>query len=63
MKTDVTVVCVECGVEFNWSAGDQNFYAERGLTPPKRCKPCRAAKKKRIERQHGAPYTYPVYRK
>ncbi|HEY9720858.1 MAG TPA: zinc-ribbon domain containing protein [Oscillatoriaceae cyanobacterium] len=44
--TDQTIVCADCGAEFSFSASEQEFYAEKGLTSaPKRCKPCRAAAK------------------
>ena len=44
--TDETLVCVECGNEFVFAAGEQAFYAEKGYTnKPKRCKACRDAKK------------------
>ena len=43
---DETLVCVDCGNEFTFSAGEQAFYAEKGYTnKPKRCKACRDAKK------------------
>lgn len=43
---DETLICVECGNEFVFSAGEQAFYAEKGYTnKPKRCKACRDAKK------------------
>ena len=43
---DETLVCVECGNEFTFTAGEQAFYAEKGYTnKPKRCKACRDAKK------------------
>ena len=43
---DETLVCVECGNEFVFTAGEQAFYAEKGYTnKPKRCKTCRDAKK------------------
>lgn len=37
--------CVDCGVIFEFSAEDQEFYAGRGFSEPKRCPKCRAAKK------------------
>ena len=38
--------CRDCGNEFIWTAGEQEFYASRGLTnPPSRCPECRAARK------------------
>ena len=41
------LTCVDCGREFAFSAGEQDYYRERGYTPPKRCKDCREAKKAR----------------
>lgn len=39
---DKTLVCKECGKEFVFSAGEQEFYQERGFqNEPKRCKECR----------------------
>ena len=29
--------CVKCGNSFIWSYGEQRFYAERGLVPPRHC--------------------------
>ena len=46
MYEDKTLVCKECGNEFVFSAGEQEFYAERGFqNEPQRCKPCRDARK------------------
>ena len=43
---DQTLTCVDCGEEFTWSAGEQEFFREKGFTnPPGRCKQCRQAKK------------------
>jgi hypothetical protein len=43
---DQTLRCADCGEEFTWSAGEQEFFREKGFTnPPKRCKQCRQAKK------------------
>jgi len=42
---DQTVKCKDCQNDFVFEAGEAKFYAERGFTPPKRCKPCRAANK------------------
>lgn len=43
---DKTLVCKECGNEFLFTKGEQEFYAERNLTnEPKRCKSCRDARK------------------
>ena len=46
MYEDKTLVCKDCGQEFVFSAGEQEFYAERGFeNAPQRCKSCRAARK------------------
>ena len=45
---DQTLTCVQCGNEFVFSSGEQSFFEERGLNaPPKRCKDCRQANKKK----------------
>ena len=46
MYEDKTLVCKECGAEFVFSAGEQEFYAEKGFqNEPQRCKSCRDARK------------------
>lgn len=46
MYTDKTLVCKECGKEFVFTAGEQEFYASRGFeNEPQRCKSCRDARK------------------
>ena len=43
---DKTIVCVDCGAEFTFTADEQSRFAERGFTnEPKRCKTCRDARK------------------
>lgn len=43
---DKTIVCVDCGAEFIFTADEQQRFAERGFTSdPKRCKACREARK------------------
>jgi len=44
--SDKQITCVDCGAEFVFSAGEQERFAQLGFTnEPKRCAPCRAAKK------------------
>src|SRR5699024_770143 len=46
MYEDKTLVCKDCGKEFVFSAGEQEFYASRGFeNEPQRCKECRDARK------------------
>ena len=43
---DKTLVCKDCGAEFVFTAGEQQFYAEKGFTnEPHRCPACRKARK------------------
>jgi CxxC-x17-CxxC domain-containing protein len=50
---DQTRACRECGRDFTWTVGEQEFFAQRGLqNPPNRCPSCRAAG--RAARQSGA---------
>ncbi len=39
---DISIQCVECGRSFVWSSGEQEFFCEHGLQPPKHCKACLA---------------------
>ena len=55
MFEDKTLVCKDCGKEFVWTAGEQEFYASRGFeNQPQRCKPCRDARKNGGARSAGA---------
>ncbi len=43
---DRTLICRDCGVEFIFTAGEQEFYAQKGfLNDPVRCPECRKARK------------------
>lgn len=43
---DQRLTCVDCGQEFLFTAGEQAFYQQKGLTnAPTRCKTCRDARK------------------
>src|SRR4051812_20744472 len=53
---DQRIKCVDCGEEFIFTAGEQAFYASKGLThAPTRCKRCREQRKGRdgAERNMG----------
>lgn len=46
MYQDKVLVCRDCGREFVFTAGEQEFYAEKGFqNEPTRCKECRAKRK------------------
>jgi CxxC-x17-CxxC domain-containing protein len=43
---DKVLTCRDCGQEFSFTAGEQEFYAQRGYTnEPGRCPSCRSARK------------------
>lgn len=47
---DQEMVCKDCGDKYLFTVRDQEFFKERGYTPPKRCKPCRVKKKQAINK-------------
>ena len=49
MYEDKILRCKDCGNEFVFTAGEQEFYAEKGfVNEPQRCKDCRIARKNAI---------------
>lgn len=50
---DREVKCLDCGVSFIFSAEDQEFFAKKGYSEPKRCASCRAARKANSPRNGG----------
>eukprot|EP01041_Mallomonas_annulata_P007874 gene7874-16116_t len=52
---DKSLACKDCGAEWTFSAGEQEFYKEKGFeNEPGRCKDCRRKKKDaRIRRSRG----------
>ena len=45
MYNDKNLTCSDCGQEFVFTASEQDFYAQRGFTEPRRCASCRASRK------------------
>ncbi len=45
MYNDKNLACADCGQEFVFTASEQDFYAQRGFTEPRRCPSCRASRK------------------
>ena len=43
--SDKTLTCADCSAEFVFTASEQEFYAERQFSEPRRCPSCRAARK------------------
>jgi len=53
---DRWIKCVDCGEDFLFTAGEQAFYASKGLTnAPIRCKKCREARKTQRSETGFAP--------
>ena len=43
---DKTLTCSDCGAQFIFTSGEQEFFASRGYTnEPKRCTECRGARR------------------
>ena len=42
---DLEITCSECSTPFMFTEREQEYYQERNLTHPKRCKPCRDARR------------------
>lgn len=49
MMQNETLECVDCQEKFIWTISEQQFHKDNNYLAPKRCKPCRLAKKKRFE--------------
>ena len=43
--TDKVLACSDCGQEFTFTASEQQFFADRQFSEPRRCPSCRAARK------------------
>jgi CxxC-x17-CxxC domain-containing protein len=51
---DKTLACRDCGTNFVFTSGEQEFYASRGLqNEPSRCPECRAARRSGQSRTGG----------
>ena len=54
MYVDETLSCLDCGRSFTFTAGQQEFFADKGFTnKPSRCDDCRAARKTGNREQRG----------
>ncbi|MBI4948473.1 zinc-ribbon domain-containing protein [Candidatus Berkelbacteria bacterium] len=50
---DKTLICKECGNEFVWTAGEQEFFAQKGFrNKPTRCKDCRKVNRQKVEAEY-----------
>lgn len=54
MFEDKILVCKDCGAQFTFTAGEQEFYAEKGFqNEPTRCKACRTNRKTQRNAPNG----------
>ena len=54
--SDRTLACRDCGQEFVFTAGEQEFYTQRGFSDPQRCPTCRQARKAQRNQGGGGGY-------
>jgi CxxC-x17-CxxC domain-containing protein len=55
--TDKTLTCSDCGLNFTFTSGEQEFFASKGLeNEPGRCPDCRAARKQNRFGNSGGGY-------
>jgi CxxC-x17-CxxC domain-containing protein len=55
--SDKTLTCADCGQEFTFTASEQDFYAQRGFSEPRRCPSCRASRKAARNSNGGGSYS------
>jgi CxxC-x17-CxxC domain-containing protein len=54
---DKILTCRDCGSEFTFTEGEQDFYAQKGYGDPSRCPNCRASKKAARSNGYGGGYS------
>lgn len=55
---DKVLTCADCGQEFTFTAAEQQFYADRGFSEPRRCSSCRAIRKAQRGDSGGGSRSY-----
>ncbi len=57
MAEDRILRCKECGRQFTFTVGEQEFYAQKGFeNEPARCAPCRRARKRKRAAMSGVHF-------
>jgi len=56
LYTDKVLSCADCGQEFAFTASEQEFYAQRQFSDPRRCPSCRASRKAARGDSGGSSY-------
>lgn len=51
---DRELKCVECNATFTFSAGEQDYFAQRAYRDPKRCRACRDKRKQEQAAQEAS---------
>ena len=56
MFEDKTLVCQDCGQDFIFTVGEQEFYSEKGFeNEPKRCRDCRTNRRNNSRGSNRGP--------
>ena len=61
LYSDKNLTCADCGQQFVFTASEQDFYAQRGFTEPRRCPSCRASRKAARNAEGGGSSSYGGY--
>ena len=57
VSQDKTLQCVDCGVQFTFTADEQEFFKSKGYTnEPKRCASCRETRRSQRTGQDGTSF-------
>lgn len=49
---DQTLTCIGCREEFVFTKGEQEFFKDKGFTPPRRCPECRRRRKAEKDKEN-----------
>jgi hypothetical protein len=50
---DKRLRCLDCGISFVFSKGEQRYFLSKGLSEPKRCPQCRLKRRLSLVREGG----------
>jgi len=50
---NIVITCSDCGLEFVFSVGEQQYYSSKSLSTPKRCPQCRKIRRESIVPDNG----------
>lgn len=53
MAQDKELTCKDCGQNFTYTTGEQEFFESRGFSEPTRCKACRDIRKNQKQERGG----------